>query len=131
MFYIYDKTNHLIFILRLLFFVFIFIICNNTSQDCDSCYNHKDQIRLHVHSDFKSVVSKFDLTIPFKKILKNCKIHQYNITFYESEIDAKLDINHLKKPQNYNTSISKKIFVRLDNINSGIIKIIDLNLEIQ
>ena len=108
MFYIYDKTNHLIFILRLLFFVFTFIICNNTSQDCDSCYNHKDQIRLHVHSDFKSIVGKFDLTIPFKKILKNCNIHQYNITFYESEIDAKLDINHLKKPQNYNTSISKK-----------------------
>ena len=131
MFYIYDKTNHLIFILRLLFFVFTFIICNNTSQDCDSCYNHKDQIRLNVNSDFKSVVSKFDLTIPFNKILKNCNIHEYNITFYESEIDAKLDINHLKKPQDYDTSISKKIFVRLDNIDSGIIKIIDLNLEIQ
>ena len=131
MFYIYDKTNHLIFILRLLFFVFTFVICNNTSQDFDSCYNHKDQIRLHVNSDFKSVVSKFDLTIPFNKILKNCNTHEYNITFYESEIDAKLDINHLKKPQDYDTSISKKIFVRLDNIDSGIIKIIDLNLEIQ
>ena len=131
MFYIYDKTNHLIFILRLLFFVFTFVICNNTSQYCDSCYNHKDQIRLNVNSDFKSVVSKFDLTIPFKKILKNCNTHEYNITFYESEIDAKLDINHLKKPQDYDTSISKKIFVRLDNIDSGIIKIIDLNLEIQ
>ena len=131
MFYIYDKTNHLIFILRLLFFVFTFVICNNTSQDYDSCYNHKDQIRLHVNSDFKSVVSKFDLTIPFNKILKNCNTHEYNITFYESEIDAKLDINHLKKPQDYDTSISKKIFVRLDNIDSGIIKIIDLNLEIQ
>ena len=131
MFYIYDKTNHLIFILRLLFFVFTFVICNNTSQDCDSCYNHKDQIRLHVNSDFKSVVSKFDLTIPFNKILKNCNTHEYNITFYESEIDTKLDINHLKKPQDYDTSISKKIFVRLDNIDSGIIKIIDLNLEVQ
>ncbi len=131
MFYIYDKTNHLIFILRLLFFVFTFVICNNTSQHCDSCYNHKDQIRLHVNSDFKSVISKFDLTIPFNKILKNCNTHEYNITFYESEIDAKLDINHLKKPQDYDTSISKKIFVRLDNIDSGIIKIIDLNLEIQ
>ena len=131
MFYIYIKTNHLIFILKLLFFVFTFVIFSNTSQDCDRYYNQKDQIRLHVNSDFKSVVSKFDLTIPFNKILKNCNTHEYNITFYESEIDAKLDINHLKKPQDYDTSLSKKIFVRLDNIDSGIIKIIDLNLEIQ
>ena len=131
MFYIYAKTNHLIFILRLLFFVFTFVICNNTSQDCDSCYNHKDQVTLYANSDVKSVVNQFNLFLPFEKILKKCNIKEFNITYYESEIDAKLDINHLKKPQNYNTSISKKIFVRLDNIDSGIIKIIDLNLEIQ
>ena len=131
MFYIYDKTNHLIFILRLLFFVFTFVICNNTSQDFDSCYNHKDQITLLANSDVKSVINQFNLYLPFEKILKKCNIKEFNITYYESEIDAKLDINHLKKPQTYNTSISKKIFVRLDNINSGIIKIIDLNLEIQ
>tara|TARA_Y200000002_G_scaffold269078_1_gene223805 strand:+ start:686 stop:928 length:243 start_codon:yes stop_codon:yes gene_type:complete len=79
----------------------------------------------------KSVINQFNLFLPFEKILKKCNIKEFNITYYESEIDAKLDINHLKKPQNYNTSISKKIFVRLDNIDSGIIKIIDLNLEIQ
>ena len=131
MFYIYAKTNHLIFILRLLFFVFTFVICNNTSQDCDSCYNHKDQITLYANSDVKSVINQFNLFLPFEKILKKCNIKEFKITYYESEIDAKLDINHLKKPKNYNTSISKKIFVRLDNIDSGIIKIIDLNLEIQ
>lgn len=131
MFYIYDKTNHLIFILRLLFFVFTFVICSNTSQDFDSCYNHKDQITLFANSDVKSVINQFNLYLPFEKILKKCNINEFNITYYESEIDAKLDINHLKKPQTYNTSISKKIFVRLDNTDSGIIKIIDLNLEIQ
>ena len=131
MFYIYDKTNHPIFILRLLFFVFAFVICNNTSQDFDSCYNHKDQITLLANSDVKNVINQFNLYLPFEKILKKCNIQEFKITFYESEIDAKLETNLLKKPRSYNTSISKKIFVRLDNINSGIIKIIDLNLEIQ
>ena len=131
MFYIYPKTNHLIFILRFLFFVFTFVICNNNSQDCDICYDHKDQITLYADSDMKSVIYQFNLFLPFEKILKKCNINEFNITYYESEIDAKLDINHLKKPQTYDTSISKKIFVRLDNIDSGIIKIIDLNLQVQ
>ena len=117
--------------MRLLFFVFTFVICNSFSQECDDFYSYKDQITLHVNSDLKSVVSKFNLTIPFKKILKKCNIHEFNITFYESEIDAKLETNPLKKPRAYNTSISKKIFVRLDNTESGIIKILNLNLEIK
>lgn len=131
MFYIYVKTNHLIFILRLLFFVFTFVICNNTSQDFDSCYNHKDQITLLANSDVKSVINQFNLYSPFEKILKKCNIHEFNITYHESEIDAKLETNSLKKPRSYNTSISKKIFVRLDNTESGIIKILNLNLEIK
>ena len=131
MFYIYDKTNHPIFILRLLFFVFAFVICNNTSQDFDSCYNHKDQITLLANSDEKNVINQFNLYLPFEKILKKCNIQEFKITFYESEIDAKLETNVLKKPRSYNTSISKKIFVRLDNTESGIIKILNLYLEIK
>ena len=117
--------------MRILFFAFTFVICNSFSQECDDFYSHKDQINLHVNSDFKSVVSKFNLTIPFKKILKKCNIHKYNITFYESVIDAKLDTNRLKKPRTYYTSISKKIFVRLDNTELGNIKILELNLDIK
>ena len=105
--------------------------CNNFSQECDDFYSHKDQITLHVNSDLKSVGSKFNLTIPFKKILKKCNIPEFNITFYESEIDAKLEANPLKKPTSYNTLISKKIFVRLDNTESGTIKILNLSLEIK
>ena len=116
--------------MRLLFFVFTFVICSSFSQECDDFYSYKDQITLYANSDFKSVVSEFNLTIPFKKILKKCNIHEFKITFYESEIDAKLETNHLKKPLSYNTSISKKIFVRLDNTESGNIKILNLNLEI-
>ena len=107
------------------------MICNSFSQECDDFYSHKDQITLHVNSDMKSVVSKFNLTIPFKKILKKCNIHEFKITFYESEIDAKLETNSLNKSRSYNTSISKKIFVRLDNTESGIVKILNLNLEIK
>ena len=107
------------------------MICNSFSQECDDFYSYKDQITLHVNSDLKSVVSKFNLTIPFKKILKKCNIHEFNITFYESEIEAKLETNPLKKPRAYNTSISKKIFVRLDNTDSGNIKILELNIEIK
>lgn len=131
MFYIYDKTNHLIFILRLLFFVFTFVICNNTSQDFDSCYNHKGQITLLANTDVKSVINQFNLYSPFEKILKKCNINEFSITFYESEIDAKSETNRLKKPRNYETSISKKIFVRLDNTDSGNIKILELNIDIK
>ena len=116
--------------MRLLFFVFTFVICSSFSQECDDFYSYKDQITLYANSDLKSVVSEFNLTIPFKKILKKCNIHEFKITFYESEIDAKLETNRLKKSRSYNTSISKKIFVRLDNIESGNIKILNLNLEI-
>lgn len=116
--------------MRLLFFVFTFVICSSFSQECDDFYSYKDQITLYANSDFKSVVSEFNLTIPFKKILKKCNIHEFKITFYESEIDAKLETNRLKKSRSYNTSISKKIFVRLDNTESGNIKILNLNLEI-
>jgi len=107
------------------------VICNNTSQDFDSCYNHKDQITLLANSDVKSVINQFNLYSPFEKILKKCNINEFNITYFESEIDAKLETNSLKKPRSYNTSISKKIFVRLDNTESGIIKILNLNLEIK
>jgi len=107
------------------------VICNSFSQECDDFYSHKDQITLHANSDFKSVVSEFNLTTPFKKILKKCNIHEFNITFYDSEIDAKLETNHLKKTRTYNTSISKKIFVRLDNTESGTIKILELNIDIK
>ena len=96
------------------------MICNNISQDFDSCYNHKGQITLLANSDLKSVVSEFNLTIPFKKILKKCNIHEFNITFYESEIDAKLETNRLKKLYLIIISISKKIFIRLDNTESEI-----------
>ena len=116
--------------MRLLFFVFTFVICSSFSQECDDFYSYKDQITLYANSDLKSVVSEFNLTIPFKKILKKCNIHEFKITFYESEIDAKLETNRLKKSRSYNTSISKKIFVRLDNTESGNIKILNLNLEI-
>ena len=129
MFYIYVKTNHLIFILRLLFLVFTFVICNNLSQECDNFYNHKDQITLYVGSDLKSLGNQLNLNLPVEKILKKCNDHEFNITFYESEIDAKLETNRLKNPRTYNTAISKKIFVRLDNTDTGIIKILDLNLR--
>ena len=117
--------------MRILFFAFTFVICNSFSQECDDFYSHKDQITLYANSNLKSVVSEFNLTIPFKKILKKCNIHEFSITFYESEIDAKSEINSLKKPQNYETSISKKIFVRLDNTGSGNIKILELNIDIK
>ena len=93
--------------------------------------NHKDQITLYVSSDLKSLGNQLNLNLPVEKILKKCNDHEFNITFYESEIDAKLETNRLKKPRFYNTSISKKIFVRLDNTESGIIKILNLNLEIK
>ena len=117
--------------MRLLFFVFTFVICNSFSQECDDFYSYKDQITLYVNSDLKSVVSKFNLTTPFKKILKKCNIHEFSITFYESEIDAKLETNRLKKPQAYDSSISKKIFVRFDNTDSGNIKILELYIDIK
>ena len=117
--------------MRLFIFVFTVVICNSFSQECDDFYSNNDQITLHINSDLKSVVSKFNLAIPFKKILKKCNIHEFIITFYESEIDAKLETNGLKKPRTYNTSISKKIFARLDNIESGNIKILELNIDIK
>ena len=107
------------------------MICNSFSQECDYFYSHKDQITIYVNSDLKDVVSKFNLTTPFEKILKKCNIHKFSITFYDLEIDAKLETNHLKKTRTYNTSISKKIFVRLDNTESGNIKILELNIDIK
>ena len=107
------------------------MICNSFSQECDYFYSHKDQITIYVNSDLKDGVSKFNLTTPFEKILKKCNIHKFSITFYDSEIDAQLETNRFKKPRAYNTSITKKIFVRLDNTESGNIKILELNIDIK
>ena len=130
MFYIYVKTNHLIFVLRLLLFVLTFVVYNIPSSECDILFNEKIKITIYANSEVNTVVNQFNLTKPFEKILNKCNIQDFYLTFYESEIDAKLETNRLVKFQNYQTTISKKIFARSDNKNSGFIQIIDLNIKI-
>ena len=108
-----------------------FVVYNNPPQECDISFNNKSQITLYSISDQKSVANQFNLELPFEKILKKCNIQQFRLSFYESEIDAKLEINYLKKPLIYKTAVSKKIFVRLENKYSGFVHIMDLNIKIK
>ena len=117
--------------MRLLLFVLTFVVYNNPSQECDNYFDDKSQLTIYANSDLNSVINKFNLTLPFKKIGNKCNINEFNITFYESEIDAKLENNRLLKPHIYQTAFSKKLFVRLDNKDSGFIQIIELKLKIR
>ncbi len=116
--------------MRLLLFVLTFVVYNNPSNECDNYFNEKIKITIYANFEANRVINQFNLTQPFEKILNKCNIQDFYFTFYESEIDAKLETNCLVKFQNYQTTISKKIFVRLDNKDSGFIQIVDLNIKI-
>tara|TARA_S200000501_G_scaffold303089_1_gene290656 strand:+ start:641 stop:1024 length:384 start_codon:yes stop_codon:yes gene_type:complete len=117
------------FVFSILLFVLTFVVYNNPSNECDYYFNEKIKITIYAKSEANRIVNQFNLTQPFEKILNKCNIQDFHLTFYELEIDAKLETNRLVKFQNYQTTISKKIFVRLDNKDLGFIQIIDLNIK--